>query len=579
MAGAPVAVPMDFSSPAAKHFVTRSESEERQKKRKITDKVYETKATTDGEMNEQRDEDSADDGPWQDAYSRRRRRSRQTYRKVDAERTKLQRTTVLIRPKDHRSVTAIPKVTLHKLIQATAPDAKVADYATCKTNAQSNTVTVTTYDELHADNLCKVSTIQVTEETTFEVEIFRLYGHNVSRGVITTDPNNTNEELRSVLRCETANVLEARQMGKSGRALLTFDSPVLPKRIKYYSELCKVTPYVARMLICYRCHGEGHMQKYCPNEEICSRCGTGHTEKECERQDKHCVTCKGNGHLATDATCPEKDKRLKENKDRLERRSRSRSRRRTANSKMTQQGSQDLDSYPVLSGTMVSSTPKAVSFANEKDSYASKVSMGLHANIEGEIAALRKTIEEASRRLTQLLSQQVSVQTPHQTQDIELRNPQDDPIQLVRANEQRSSSQPRRFTPNRPASKTTGSKSWHSHDKSSSSQPAAPETDIKNTHDEGIVNERLNSEVPTVQSMSTTVQKHNQVLKDLTQKQALAAEALDSLEKKFEMIMTQLDTLTSQVGNLKTTLERRERRRSYGSLSRSPRRRQDDRSQ
>ncbi|KAH9366364.1 hypothetical protein HPB48_006186 [Haemaphysalis longicornis] len=181
----------------------------------------------------------------------------------------------------------------------------------------------------------------------------------------------------------------------------------MPKRIKYYSELCKVTPYVARMLICYRCHGGAHMQKYCPNDEICSRCGTGHTEKECDRQDKHCVTCKGNGHLATDATCPEKDKRLKENKDRLERRSRIRSRRRTTNSKMAQQGSQDFDSYPVLSETMMSTAPKAVIFANDKDSYASKASMGLHANIEGEIAALRKTIEEASLRLTQLLSQQV----------------------------------------------------------------------------------------------------------------------------------------------------------------------------
>lgn len=79
--------------------------------------------------------------------------------------------------------------------------------------------------------------------------------------------------------------------------------------------------------------------------------------------------------------------------------------------------------------------------------------------------------------------------------------------------------------------------------------------------------------------MSTTVQKHDQVLKDLTQKQALATEALDSLGNKFEMIMTQLGTLTSEVSHLKSTLERRERRRSYGSLSRSPRRRQDDRSQ
>ncbi|KAH9379823.1 hypothetical protein HPB48_010404 [Haemaphysalis longicornis] len=322
---------------AAMHFVTRSESEETAKETKDYRQGLRKKATIDEEMNEERGEDSADDGPWQDAHSRMRRRSRQTYRKVHAERTKASTDNG---PHPPRKITPLR--------------------------------------------------------------------HNVSRGVITTDPNDTNEELRSVLRCATANVLEARQMGKSGRALLTFDSPVLPKRIKYYSELCKVTPYVARMLICYRCHGEGHMQKYCPNDEICSRCGTGHADKECDRQDKHCVTCKENGHLATDASCPEKGKRLKENKDRLERRSWSRSRRRTANSKMAQQDSQDLDSYPVLSGTMVSATPKAVSFANDKDSYASKACMGLHANIEGEIAALRKTIEEASRRLTQLLSHEIS---------------------------------------------------------------------------------------------------------------------------------------------------------------------------
>ncbi|KAG0445310.1 hypothetical protein HPB47_016919 [Ixodes persulcatus] len=233
-----MAAPMETDLSLAERVHERNESEERSKKRKLVDVRIDTEPTTYGYDEENADCDRRQHGPWQMAPARRRRGRPATQRKVDTERTQLQRTVVVIRMKEQRPVTAISKATLHELLRATVPVPKMAEYATTQSNLRTNTIAVTTYNEQHADNLCKVSAISVPGLGQVPVDARKMHGSGTSKGVIALDLTADNDDLTGVLRCEQATILEAKRMGSSDRALITFDTPLLPKYVKYYSELC-----------------------------------------------------------------------------------------------------------------------------------------------------------------------------------------------------------------------------------------------------------------------------------------------------------------------------------------------------
>lgn len=385
------------------------ESEEHSLKRKKLEESSEMDMTTAEDIT---DEDRfPEDQRWQQD---RRRRGRQPLRRqVDMERTQLQRTIITIRPAERRPVTAIPRATLHRIIKETAPDSKAADYATTQTNLQTNTIVVTTYSELHASNLCKVSQITVEGIGQMTLETRKVYGNNVSRGVILTDPNEYNDELKEVLRCEQGEILDVKQIGKSGRSIITFNTMLLPKHIKCYSELCRVSPYIPRLLICHRCHKKGHMQKYCPNEEVCSQCGTQHTMTECEAGSQHCVTCNEKGHLATDAKCPAKEQHLKDSRSKIERRSRSRSKRRTATSNQSPPKDEE---FPWLPGS-TEQLQKSVGFESAEVDYAtiaSSANAPSSTEILKKITAMRRVIDTSTKQLEVLLTQYALAQKQEQ---------------------------------------------------------------------------------------------------------------------------------------------------------------------
>ncbi|KAG0410029.1 hypothetical protein HPB47_012851 [Ixodes persulcatus] len=272
-----------------------------------------------------RDPDSDDEGTWNMATARRGRAKQ----RPDAmkERRGLDQYVLSFRPKGRRAMADIPLRELHQQITALAVAPETIKHLTVRVDDVSNTITITTYDRLHATRLRQHKELRVPGQPPLEVTIHQVPSRGMSREVIRTLQTETEDTLKEALESESATILAARPMGKSLMALITFAAPRPPRTIKYWSRLTAVSLYVPRTLVCFRCHGMGHKQDIC-TKPVCERCGVGHgSEAICAGDKLHCAICDEDGHLATDPNCPEKARRLDKLKARTGRRSRTRARR------------------------------------------------------------------------------------------------------------------------------------------------------------------------------------------------------------------------------------------------------------
>lgn len=218
------------------------------------------------------------------------------------------RSLLVLRPLNKFNINHIPKQTLAHLIGSTAPQPFLAELATHRYDTLGNCLHITVYDESHAQRLLLVSQLQILKNGSsiaVPVEIkVSPYRPNTSRGVIEVEPEDNNEEIFRWLRCEQAKILACHRLGRSNRAVLTFDSPTPPKVVKYYMAIVKVTPYQPRRMVCYNCHSIGHMAKYCPSPTVCSKCGKLHPDTDDCGPTIYCVVCDELGHIALNPTCP-----------------------------------------------------------------------------------------------------------------------------------------------------------------------------------------------------------------------------------------------------------------------------------
>ncbi|KAG0423048.1 hypothetical protein HPB47_001141 [Ixodes persulcatus] len=118
----------------------------------------------------------------------------------------------------------------------------------------------------------------------------------------------TPETLLADLECRTAKVVYARLMGKDSNAVvITFEGTRLPKKVVFSRQIFNVKPYRPRPIVCYNCHGLGHMTDVCPcHERGCGCCGYIHEEdmEDCKRQPQY-RNCNG-PHVATSKDCPKR---------------------------------------------------------------------------------------------------------------------------------------------------------------------------------------------------------------------------------------------------------------------------------
>ena len=87
--------------------------------------------------------------------------------------------------------------------------------------------------------------------------------------------------------------------------VLTFNTPILPKKIKVAFLSVNVEVYIPNPLRCYQYQVFGHHEDYCMKKPICGNCGGErhcNDDRNCKNTAK-CVNCNGN-HPVFSRDCP-----------------------------------------------------------------------------------------------------------------------------------------------------------------------------------------------------------------------------------------------------------------------------------
>ncbi|KAL1468933.1 hypothetical protein MTO96_025134 [Rhipicephalus appendiculatus] len=110
------------------------------------------------------------------------------------------------------------------------------------------------------------------------------------------------------VRTHGVELIQARMIGDTKSATLTFSGPILPKVVYYYGGELVCHPFRATVQVCKLCRVRGHRTDVCPHpdRQICRMCGLENPSPEhpCELK---CASC-GGPHATGDRSCT---KRLK----------------------------------------------------------------------------------------------------------------------------------------------------------------------------------------------------------------------------------------------------------------------------
>lgn len=267
-------------------------------------------SSSDGLQGDSRDEDAEQDelmneddgGVWHRTLPTKKNKVTKT------ERVSRTRFSLQLRPLVKMKIRDIPRRAIANAIGSNSPNAELAEMAAIKYDDAANSANITLYDAEHAARLARTDHLTYRYNgrlETIEVRVDRMdLNRNTIRGVIRVDPAESNDTIFNWLRCEQAEILRVQKIGKSDRAIITFDSAVLPRVVKYYMELVRVAEYKPKRVVCFNCHTLGHMAKFCPSPSVCADCGRPHaTEEECGNTP-FCAACKEPGHLAVSPVCP-----------------------------------------------------------------------------------------------------------------------------------------------------------------------------------------------------------------------------------------------------------------------------------
>lgn len=341
------------------------------------------------------------------------KRKKQT-RTTQQERVSLPRYQVLLRTTDGTAVTDIPHLTLDKILERTITKPRYLDATSLRKNVKANSILITVYDEEQANRLCTITRLAVAQGPRpkhVSVEMTRLsHNSSTSKGVISISPNETNDQLMSCLHNELVEILDVKRLGRSNKALITFNSAKTPRTVRYHYEILPVAPYRPKTLVCLRCHKEGHMVRHCPNEEVCQECGIVHALKENDicKNACFCSVCKETGHLATSNSCPNrrKQKTTKQSGRRANRaRSRSRSESRSRSRSKTRKDT--VNSANNSSGMDLNASKKWSDVVSDEQPVTSRLRDKERRlqELTRMIDDLQKTLETARQEMTALTTE------------------------------------------------------------------------------------------------------------------------------------------------------------------------------
>ena len=201
-----------------------------------------------------------------------------------------------------RKVSDLSPFAIEKSIQA------IAGHPKSIKRLKSGDLLLEVEKKAHITNLLKTKKL-------FDLKVkISLHGSlNTSKGVIRCQDLGpcTDDEILDNLKSEGVMHVRNIQVRRNGvlkpthTYVLTFNTPILPKKIKAAYLSVNVEVYIPNPLRCYNCQVFGHHEDNCLKKPICGNCGG---EKHCSdvrncSETAKCANCNGN-HPVSSRDCP-----------------------------------------------------------------------------------------------------------------------------------------------------------------------------------------------------------------------------------------------------------------------------------
>lgn len=176
----------------------------------------------------------------------------------------------------------------------------------------SNIIIASTPYEDVAERILKIKTLELNG-TNYPVNTYISTPAGYLKGVVHGLERETPEaELLSHLRVRTQGVtiVQARMLGQSQTAVITFDGPILPRFVYYYGGEMPCVPYQPTRQYCKLCKSQGHRTDVCPTPmtKACSNCRLRDPPED-HTCDPECALC-GGRHPTAASECTKKLKRV-----------------------------------------------------------------------------------------------------------------------------------------------------------------------------------------------------------------------------------------------------------------------------
>ncbi|KAL3210264.1 hypothetical protein MRX96_052220 [Rhipicephalus microplus] len=170
---------------------------------------------------------------------------------------------------------------------------------------QQNLAVISTPKSLVADALYKVRELRLGQRVYPITTYFAAPDNNSCKGIVPgLVPGTPSSTLVDELLTPGTQILQARMMGQTNVALVTFEGLKVPRYVRFYGAELRCYPHHPRQLVCKISHRLGHWADHCPTPHvlICATCGTENPAPS-HQCTPHCRSCDGS-HPTSDPNCP-----------------------------------------------------------------------------------------------------------------------------------------------------------------------------------------------------------------------------------------------------------------------------------
>ncbi|KAH7967613.1 hypothetical protein HPB52_000669 [Rhipicephalus sanguineus] len=173
---------------------------------------------------------------------------------------------------------------------------------------QQNLAIISTPQSHVADALYKVRELRLGEQV-YPITTYFAAPDNSCKGIVPgIVPGTSSSTLVDELVAPETQILQARMMGQTNIALVTFEGLKVPRYVRLYGAELRCYPHRPRQLVCKICHKLGHRDDHCPTPHvvICPTCGTDNPTP-LHPCTPYCKSCDG-AHPTTDPNCPRRER-------------------------------------------------------------------------------------------------------------------------------------------------------------------------------------------------------------------------------------------------------------------------------